>query len=90
MKLKVVAVSSNTNSFGLRQMLLFSEDGKAYKACANSLNFRSKGFVLELPTNDPSMTTEDHLVRMSFELVERLHPDPPKKIVAVEFVNDRL
>lgn len=36
----VMAVSSNTNSFGLKQMTLVAEDGTAYTACANSLNVR--------------------------------------------------
>lgn len=86
MKLKVVLTSANTNSFGLRQMILVSECGKAFKACANYLNVKPKGFVMEIPTDDPMLMIEDHLVRMSFELIERLQPDPPKKLVRETFM----
>ena len=42
-KFKVVAVSTNTNSFGLRQMIMVSRDGHTYKACFNSLNVKERG-----------------------------------------------
>ena len=40
---KVVAVSTNTNSFGLRQMIMVAKNGWTYKACFNYLNVREKG-----------------------------------------------
>jgi len=40
---KVVAVSENTNSFGLKEMIMVAKDGTAYKGCFNSLNIKTKG-----------------------------------------------
>lgn len=40
---RVAAVSTNTNSFGLRQMIMVSRSGHTYKACFNSLNVKDKG-----------------------------------------------
>ncbi len=48
MKLKVVAVSCNTNSFGLREMIFISDNGWGFKACANQLNLRNDGAILDL------------------------------------------
>lgn len=39
----VVAVSENSNSFGLKQMILVSQVGVTCKACFNSLNVKQKG-----------------------------------------------
>ena len=40
---KVLAVSSNTNSFGLYQMILASKDGEAYKTHASMYNVKKEG-----------------------------------------------
>ena len=40
---RVVAVSTNANSFGLRQMIMVSRDGHTYTGCFNSLNVKAKG-----------------------------------------------
>lgn len=45
---KVVAVSSNTNSFGLRQMVVVAQDGEAYTTCANYLNVKEKGDTITM------------------------------------------
>lgn len=37
---KVVAVSDNSNSFGLKQMILVNSEGVVYTACANYLNVK--------------------------------------------------
>ena len=42
----VVAVSENTNSFGLKQMVVVAQDGEAYKTCANYLNVKEKGEII--------------------------------------------
>lgn len=76
MKLKVVAASENTNSFGLREMIFFSEDYKAYRALANEINFMPEGTVIETH-ND----VEQALVKRNLECVSRLAPDPPQKLV---------
>jgi hypothetical protein len=71
---KVVAVSDNTNSFGLRQMISVSRHGKVFKACGNSLNTMSKGTTFCLSIKG------SHVKKMprSWELPELL-PDlaPP-------------
>jgi len=43
---KVVMVSDNTNSFGLRQMVLVARSGEVYKTCASSLNVKTVGEIL--------------------------------------------
>ena len=42
----VVAQSSNTNSFGLTQMIVVNRRGEAYKTHCNSLNKRPEGDVI--------------------------------------------
>ena len=44
---KVVAVSENTNSFGLRQMIMVAQDGTTCKACFNYLNVKEKGDTVQ-------------------------------------------
>lgn len=39
----VAAVSENTNSFGLKQMVLIARDGSAFTGCFNSINLRQQG-----------------------------------------------
>jgi hypothetical protein len=39
----VAAVSENTNSFGLKQMVLIARDGSAFTGCFNSINVRQQG-----------------------------------------------
>lgn len=48
-KFKVVAVSDNTNSFGLHQCVMVAKSGIGYKACANYLNIPQKGDILDIP-----------------------------------------
>jgi hypothetical protein len=40
---KVVAISSNTNSFGLRAVILMAEDGEAYRICCSDINLPKVG-----------------------------------------------
>ena len=65
-KFKVVAVSENTNSFGLKQMKLVGKSGVLYTACANYLNVRKEGETFLVDTNGKG----DHFFNC-FELVER-------------------
>lgn len=46
---KVVAVSSNSNSFGLRQIVLVAKSGVAFKACASTLNLPEKDSTVTVP-----------------------------------------
>ena len=43
---KVAAKSSNTNSFGLYQLILVSKDGEAYKTHASMYNAKNVGEVM--------------------------------------------
>lgn len=69
-KLKVIAVSSNVNSFGLREMVLLSEQNEYYKASANALNLRKVGD--ELLVHEPVLAS---LINYSFELVYKFYPN---------------
>lgn len=79
MQVKIAAVSSNTNSFGLRNHIFISRTGEAFQGCANNLNGIQRGSVIMLDAAYPLGT----LVRLGFELAERLSPDPPMSLVAL-------
>ena len=69
---KVVAVSENTNSFGLQEMVMVAKDGTAFKGCFNSLNVRKQG---ETITGTVTINESGKEVRTEFvggELVEKL------------------
>ena len=72
---KVVAVSENTNSFGLKQCIMLAQNGLAYKACANSLNIPSKGESVFIPYEEGPNGIEDAFLcfaKKGFEIPERL------------------
>lgn len=48
-RFKVAAVSSNTNSFGLREHVLIAKDGEAWKCLVNSLHTLKVGCYISLP-----------------------------------------
>ena len=80
---KVIAVSSNTNSFGLKQCVLVARNGLAYKACANSLNIPKKGDIVTIPyiagdegLNDATL----NFAAKSFEIPERII-DAPQDVI---------
>ena len=54
-KFKVVAVSSNTNSFGLYQCVMVSKSGKGYKACASYLSIPKQGDILLIKLTRPRL-----------------------------------
>lgn len=69
---KVVAVSENTNSFGLRQMVMVAKDGAAFRGCFNSLNVKQKD---ETITGIVTIKENGEELRTEFsggELVEKL------------------
>lgn len=45
---RVVAISENTNSFGLKQFIAVADDGTGFKACANSLNLPEHNQLLHV------------------------------------------
>ena len=47
-KFKVVAVSTNTNSFGLHNVILVAQDGEAYQAGHSYFNLPIKNDIVEL------------------------------------------
>lgn len=77
MKLKVVAISSNTNSFGLYRINLISDTGEGYAALANSLNKPGPG--AEIDVGDAPVL--DMLIGCNWECPKRLKPDPPPALV---------
>jgi len=73
---KVVAVSENTNSFGLKQMVMVAKDGSAFRACFNSLNVKQKDEVI---TGTVTVNENGKEVRTEFqggELCEKLLAPP--------------
>lgn len=81
---KVVAVSANTNSFGLHQCVMLAKNGVAYKACANYLNVPKKGDILEVPAlldKDKNPTDKFNFSALSFEIPEKM-PIAPKEVIA--------
>lgn len=79
---KVVAVSSNTNSFGLFQCVLIAQNGLAYKACANSLNIPKQGDTVSIQYKAGPMGIEDARLDFAgrFEIPERIE-DAPREVV---------
>lgn len=74
-QLKVVAVSSNTNSFGLYNQIFFTSDGKAYQASANEINVLKRHDVLTVPDNTENAILNFFVTR-GFELGEQLSTPP--------------
>lgn len=81
-KFKCVAVSENTNSFGLFQCVLITNTGGAYKACANSLNIPKRGddVWVEYLLDKEGKFAGYNFARNGFEIPERL-PDAPKEVI---------
>ena len=81
LEFKVVAVSENTNSFGLRQMYMIGRQGEAYKGCFNYLNVKKEGEVINAIVRLDMETGEIKEAEfVGGELVERL-PDAPEMVV---------
>lgn len=69
---KVVAVSENSNSFGLKQMIMVAKDGMAYKGCFNSLNIKNKGEIISGTVTINENKEELNTMFNGGELVEKL------------------
>ena len=78
-KLKVVAVSTNQNSFGLRNMVMIGDAGTGWSAAANDLSVKPKDTVLAVPDDQDVLT---FLTLQSFEIPQKLHPNPPAELMA--------
>lgn len=75
---KVVAVSSNCNSFGLRQHVLVAKDGEAYTGCITEQFAKKQGDVLEVPLNPKTFQLE--FAPLGIELPNKL-PRAPRGVV---------
>ena len=72
---KVVAVSTNTNSFGLYQMIVMARDGQTYKTCANQYNVSKQGDIIRMKKH--IHPASGRLISESFdnhELTEQVSP----------------
>lgn len=75
---KIIAVSQNTNSFGLHQIFLTARSGETWKVCKSlcipeERQRWSEGSVIDVPRSDhpPGLNWS----RLSVELPERWQPD---------------
>jgi len=83
---KVVAVSTNTNSFGLRQMIMVSRDGHTYTACFNHLNVKEKGDIIKGRVHYGNNGEPGIVLFPGGELVEK-GENAPKAVVNQIFKN---
>lgn len=78
-RLKVVALASNTNSFGLRGVTLISSHGQCWEVASPALHVPRLEEIIEVPRWS---SIEEVLTRRGFELIRRLQPDPPPAAIA--------
>ena len=85
---KVLAVSKNTNSFGLKNCIMVSKRGICYSGCANYLNVPKQDTNIEVPVSlvNNGLAKFD-FVSLGFELVERLE-DCPEDVIREVFRNE--
>jgi len=79
---KVVGLSDNTNSFGLRGVIFVAKDGEAWQAGANSINCPEKGDTIKLIYREVSegVLSKYPDFPAGFEIPER-KPDPPAALL---------
>jgi hypothetical protein len=71
---KVILVSSNSNSFGLKQLYAYSKSKRLFRACANYLNVPELNSEVNVRVSDIGKV---QFANMGWELGEML-PSPPK------------
>lgn len=69
----VASVSENTNSFGLRGMVLVADNGEAWEVAANDLNLKAKGDRVTTPVDRQGFPT---FVGLGFEIPRQLGNAP--------------
>ena len=79
MKLKVVAISTNTNAFGLYAVNMISDTGEGWRALSNSLNKPGPGTEIDVG----EAPVLEMLIGRNWECPERLVPDPPASTVTL-------
>lgn len=72
---KVVAVSTNTNSFGLYGVILMSQDGEAWRAAHGQLELPQQGDTIKIDLGAWGAS--------GFEIPEKLPPPPPEVLAQV-------
>jgi hypothetical protein len=81
---KVVAISNNTNSFGLKQMVLVAKSGTAYKACASYFNLPEKDSFVEVPINvKDGVITGYNFTLLGYEIPEKMEDCPREVLVEI-------
>ena len=71
----VVTVSKNTNSFGLRGMILMARDGEAWQVGANHLHVKKAGDLVRVPAS-AGPVREASWVALGYEIPHRLKRAP--------------
>lgn len=74
----VIAKSSNTNSFGLYQMILVSRDGEVYKTHASMYNAKEVGVQINQRIVVDSNNRVKHSYFIGHEMTEQLEQAPKK------------
>lgn len=90
-RLRVVAVSSNHNGFGLRNMVMIGDNRQGWRALANDLRVKKKGDTITVLPNEDGRITDgvilNHLTAMGLEDPYRLQPDPSADVVRDAFAS---
>jgi len=82
----VAAISENTNSFGLRGMVLMSEIGTTYQVGANSLHLKEIGDKITIPCEWNECDAEGipqvshNFYTLGYEIPTRL-PNAPQNVI---------
>lgn len=78
---KVITVSENTNSFGLKQLYMVSKEGVVYRACMTSQFCPKKGDIVNVPiTIKDNKIVDFNLSSLGYELPELL-PSAPEHVI---------
>lgn len=82
---KVVARSSNTNSFGLYGIVMVAQNGMAFQAAANSLNAPKRDAIVHIPTTITFEKMRGPKINLcfasaGFEIPEKLPICPPEAV----------
>ena len=75
---KVVAISGNRNSFGLKGVVLVARDGQAFEVGSNDPHLPKEGDVLEVPTK-PGIGLD--WGGLGFEIPRKLNQPAPPEVV---------
>ena len=78
----MVALSSNTNSFGLRGVVMVAKDGEAWEAAANYINVPKKDDIIKLVFTETSegVLSKYPQFPSGFEIPAR-KPDAPAEML---------